>query len=118
MGTIIRAECRCGFAKEMFLGGGMQNFTKYCAFPMYCGRCKILFEANLFQKRILCPYCRETKDVMPYDDERLCRRKGKEVFRWATEHEVGRNLALTDGEYLCPWCGQLTLSFTMAGCWD
>ena len=118
MGTIIRAECRCGFQKEMCLGGGMLNFTKHCAFPMYCGQCKILFEANLFRKRIPCPSCRGTRDVVPYDDERVCRSKGEEVFQWATEDKIGRDLALTGGKYLCPQCGQFTLSFLMAGCWD
>ncbi len=118
MGTIIKADCRCGFEKEMFLGGGMMNFTKYCAYPMYCGQCRILFESNLFQKQISCPNCNRANDVVPYDHERVCRRKGKEVFRWATEHEIGRNLTLTDGEYLCPKCGRFTLSFTMSGYWD
>jgi len=117
MGSIINAECGCGFKRQMYLGGGMRNFETHCAFPLYCGQCKILFAANLFQKQLSCPDC-GGRDVVPYDDERVCQTRGRVVFQWAAEHAIGRALALTDGGYLCPQCGRFTLSFSMAGCWD
>lgn len=33
MGSLIKAHCDCGLEREMFLGGGMRNFTTYCNFP-------------------------------------------------------------------------------------
>lgn len=118
MGAIVRAVCRCGFEREMSLGGGMANFTTHCSFPLYCGRCKALFEGNMLRKRIVCPNCKKARDVVPYDDDRICRRKGEPVFGYATEQKLGRRLVLTDGEYLCPQCGRFTLSFTDIGDWD
>jgi DNA-directed RNA polymerase subunit RPC12/RpoP len=102
----------------MCLGGGMLNFRTHCAFPAFCEKCGVMFEANLLRKRISCPRCRGTKHVVPYDDGRLCRRKGGEVFQWAMGDQIGRDLILTDGDYLCPQCGRFTMSFAMAGCWD
>ncbi len=119
MGSIVIAKCGCGFERQMYLGGGMRNFETYCAFPVYCGKCRTFFEANLYQKEIACPACGEAKDVFAYDDGLIGKQRGaRVVFRWATEHAIGRDLVLTDGAYLCPQCGQFALSFAMAGYWD
>ncbi len=112
MGSIISAKCNCGFEKEMFLGGGMQNFTTYCNFPVYCEECRILFESNLFDKEIFCPKCKGTKTI-PYDKK--CLQRGTPIFEW----NIGdKTLTLTDGNYLCPKCGSFTMGFVDIGCFD
>ncbi len=42
MGSIIKAYCDCGYENIMPLGGGMENFTTYCNFPVYCEECSDL----------------------------------------------------------------------------
>lgn len=118
MGSIISAHCDCGYEKgEMFLGGGMRNFTTQCNFPHYCEECKIVFEANLFEKERFCPECGKGK-VIAYDDERACKSEGDVVFSWYIWFEIDRELKLTDGKYICPACGKFSLTFFDIGCWD
>jgi Zn finger protein HypA/HybF involved in hydrogenase expression len=112
MGSIIKAYCDCGYENTMPLGGGMKNFTTYCNFPFFCEECRILFEENLFEEQMLCPKCKGTKTI-PYDKK--CLQKGTSVFEW----NIGdRELTLTDGKYVCPECGNSTLTFEDEGCWD
>ena len=118
MGSIVSAHCECGYESgEMPLGGGMINFTTQCNVPHYCGECKILFIANLFEKKVLCPECRQEK-VIVYDDERACKREGNEIFSWNIENEIARKGKITDGEYICPNCEKFNLIFLIAGNWD
>jgi len=96
----------------------MRNFTTYCNFPHYCRECEILFEANLFEKgERLCPECGKNK-VIPYDDKRAFKSEGKEVFSWNVKDEIGRELKLTDGKYICPNCRKFSLMFSDIGSWD
>ncbi len=118
MGSIIDAHCDCGYQKgKMLLGGGMMSFTTYCNFPHYCPECNILFEANLFESKMLCPECGDKK-VIAYDDERACMSEGKVIFSWNAMAQIGREVKLTDGEYICPDCGKFNLSFYDFGYWD
>jgi hypothetical protein len=117
MGSIITARCDCGYGEEMYLGGGMLDFTTRCTFPLFCANCKILFKGNLFEKRIVCPECK-SEGAIPYDNDQLCHRRGQKVFDWRLEREIGRDPELTDGEYMCPKCGQFTMTFEDVGCWD
>jgi hypothetical protein len=117
MGSIVRASCNCGYEIVMPLGGGMMNFTTYCNFPYYCKNCRILFEANLLGKRISCRKC-HGKDILPYDDNSLCRQKGNTVFSWHIGEAIEKELILTDGKYLCPKCGDFGMSFSDVGNWD
>lgn len=60
MGTIVRAECKCGFAvDELLIGGGMLDFNTRYRFPIYCNECKIMFVGNLFAKDIHCTKCKK-----------------------------------------------------------
>ena len=117
MGSIVKALCGCGYEKEMHLGGGMRNFTTHCNFPFLCPHCAIMFEGNLSRKSIPCSRCKATNGI-PYDSDLACRRKGKKVFDWDIEDQIGRRLELTDGDYLCPGCGKFTMTFVDVGCWD
>ncbi len=117
MGSVVKAKCDCGYRREMALGGGMMNFTTLCNFPCYCDTCSDLFEANLFLQKISCPECGGT-DTRPYDDDGLCSKRGSPVFSWTAQEKLGRELILTNGEYLCPKCGRFSLRFEDVGCWD
>jgi hypothetical protein len=117
MGSIIKAQCKCGYEHEMHLGGGMLNFTTNCNFPVFCSKCRSLFEANILDKNLTCPKCHDS-DIIPYYDKSLCSEKGNEVFSWNMQEEIGRELILTDGKYLCPNCGQFSMSFVACGHWD
>ena len=112
MGSIIKSCCSCGYEKSMFLGGGMADFTKNCNFPIYCEDCRILFEDNLLGNQLQCPKCKGTK-ATPYDKK--CSRKGNPVFEWNIR---GKSLVLTDGNYVCPKCGNHALTFIDESCWD
>lgn len=60
--------------------------------------------------------------------EKLLLRKPKKIVRWIncdshvfsskTDSKLGRNLCLTDENYLCPSCQMFTLKFYSIGCWD
>ncbi len=117
MGSIIEASCLCGYKREMFLGGGMLDFTTSCNFPIFCGKCSSLFEANLLDNNQKCPKC-HSPNIIPYDDNSLSKNKGKVVFTWDMQEKLGRELILTDSKYLCPNCGQFLLSFLDIGVWD
>ena len=122
MGSIVSAECKCGFKKEvMLLGGGFSDFQNKASFPYYCPVCKNLFLGNCLAKKVKCKKC-ISENVYPYDDKRACKKKGQEVFEWditddeKDEEEV--TLILTDGKYICPKCNEYQLSFYSMGSYD
>ena len=119
MGAMVSARCECGFeTRTMFLGGGMLNFTTVCTFPFYCVNCSILFESNMFKKKVACPQCHMT-DNYPYDSDKAFEMAGKNnVFSWNVRDKIDKELVLTDGNYICPACRKFTLKFFDVGCWD
>ena len=91
--------------------------ARHCSFPVYCRACRTLEETNLLDKPITCPTCGGT-DVIPYDAPELVGKRGRrKVFSWDME-ELGRDLLLTDGRYLCPACQKMQLRFEKTGLWD
>jgi len=53
------------------------------------------------------------KVPVPYDKK--CLQEGTSVFEW----NIGdRELILTNGNHICPKCGDYTLTFEDAGRWD
>lgn len=47
MGSILKAQCSCGFNSELlFLGGGMVNFKTYFGVPAYCSKCDAIEVVN------------------------------------------------------------------------
>lgn len=117
MGSIVKAQCGCGFEKEMYLGGGMRTFLTQCNFPFFCSACAIMFEGNILGNKVACPKCDATNSV-PYNSDRLCLRKGQQVFEWNVAGDAERRLELTDGDYLCPGCGRPNMTFVGVGYWD
>ena len=47
-----------------------------------------------------------------------CVSTGTNVFDWNVNYKIGRDLCLTDEDYLCPKCQNFSLRFYSTGCWD
>lgn len=101
------------------IGGGMANFTSFCAFPAWCTACRQVLLLNLLDEPLTCPHC-ASNGVLPYDNARLIGKAGSNlVASWNVADRLGRVLVLTDGSYLCPGCQQFTLHFRSVGIqWD
>jgi len=119
MGLKVIAKCKCGVETSILNGGGMLNFKTTCLFPCICENCHAVVQVNLLAKRKQCPKCKSTK-VISYDDPTLSGRAGKcTVTSWNMQVQLGRELKLTNGNYRCPQCGQMTLRFADSGLlWD
>ena len=116
MGSIIRAECRCGVDVQTAVGGGMMNFRTTCYFPCYCESCRSLQEVNILLAALRCPSCAHSP-VVPYDDPALLVLPGQNIIeKWSVARPNGsKGAILTDGHYRCPRCGEGTLKFRRIG---
>jgi hypothetical protein len=119
MGSQVTAKCGCGVETDVLIGGGMLNFTTTCFFPCLCENCHSIVEMNLLAKVMECPQCRALNPIA-YDDPRLSGAPGHHyVAEWDMQEQLGRELVLTDGKYMCPKCGRMSLEFSTIGlCWD
>ena len=116
MGTIIQAKCSCGYQTEnMFIGAGMMNFKTECIFPVYCGSCKLMLQANLLEQTIKCSNC--NGKVVSYNDELISKKSnGYGDFVWNITDN--RTVRLTEDNNLCPRCQKFYLGFFSLGNWD
>ena len=119
MGCSVIASCGCGVQEFIQVGGGMLTFTTECWFPAMCRSCHSLVIVNLLRKEMRCPKCGSRK-VIPYDDPSLIRVTGDEIVAsWNVESLSPSERVLTNGRYMCPKCGDPTLSFEDGGLmWD
>jgi len=121
MGTIISAECECGFEPgEIFAGGGMFDFAGVCDVPALCENCREFVVVNYLGRSPKCPKCR--KKVIAYNDPILQTKRdktgsGSDVFHWFIE-KSNVSFVLPDDYYLCPKCGKKRMRFFDVGCWD
>lgn len=123
MGTGLLAKCACGFEAETAVGGPRRTYrTRHhppiCIFPCLCKGCQDMVTANLCARPLVCPACGST-DIVPYDQPELIGTKGtlNEAF-WSMQHELGRDLVLTDGLYRCPKCNGMSLRFVATMLFD
>jgi plasmid stabilization system protein ParE len=118
-GSTVAAKCSCGVEVEIPIGGGMRNFATTCYFPFLCEACHNIVTVNLLAPAHVCPGCKSPA-VVPYDNPRLSESPGKNVVtKWNLKAKIGRDLVLTDGNYLCPKCCNLSLHFRDTGLrWD
>jgi hypothetical protein len=118
MGTLISAVCEsCGYRKDtMALFGGMIGFLDTCMIPYYCESCNTLFEGNMLEDDIFCSEC-GNDNVFSYEDQRAGFSGEKESFSWHVM-ELEREVKLNEEGNLCPQCGEFSLAFEDAGCWD
>ncbi len=70
MGSILKAECECGFESDhLYVGAGMADFEKVCYAPAFCGNCRKLVVADYVSGSPKCPEC--GGGVTFYDDRSL-----------------------------------------------
>ena len=121
MGTIISAECECGFEpEEFFVGGGMFDYAGVYDVPALCENCHEFVVVNYLGKNPKCPKCREK--VVAYNDPifQMKREKtgsGSDVFSWFIE-KLTDSFVLPDDYYLCQKCGKKRMRFSDIGSWD
>jgi len=74
---------------------------------------------NLPAKTKQCPEC-GSSSVIAYDDPRLSQAPGEKVVAsWNVKEKLGREMVLTDGNYFCPGCKNMSLRFRDSGSrWD
>ena len=119
MGSSVKGTCPCGLEVEVPIGGGMANFATTCYFPCLCETCHEIVAANLLAQPPRCPQCCGTA-LIPYDDPRVSLLPGKNLVAGCDlKQKLGREVALTDGDYLCPCCKNHSLKFRDTGLrWD
>jgi len=122
MGSILKAQCKCGFELEdIFAGGGMLNFHEICDAPAICLNCNIFLIKNYMKKYSKCPRCQ--KKVAFYNDLQVQKKVSEsyetynDIFSWNVNDEKGE-FRLPDTQYYCPECNEMTLKFVCIGSWD
>jgi len=120
MGDIVRAVCHCGYSsEEMLIGGGRRDYLTNCNFPMFCKACHSLFEANLYDKKIVCSEC-GSDNVLSYDDKSLYKEseEGLMTYFYMLGVTPNRKLQLSKAKNLCPKCDHFSLFFGWLGLYD
>lgn len=146
MGTKVKAICKCGINNDILIGGGMANYHDTEYFPCFCPECKDVVQSNLkknmfdfsklkncglkgqlfleeakkfkpefvpLEKRVFnCPKD-NNHEVIPYIDSRVIGKIGDSVVARSFDN------VLTNGNYKCPKCNEMTLKFLpMLYRWD
>lgn len=110
MGTIYTAICECGLCNEVFTGGGiLPGMDK---FPFLCESCHDITTVNLLDQQWQCLECHSIR-VIPYDAI-LSNSANK---NWTVMDEQNRERKLTQENFRCPRCGQMTLRFVLSDYW-
>jgi len=141
MGSIISAECSCGYCTsaqidntgrlitagydgmgDLLMGNGMRTRGIYY-YPALCDQCKEVVPVNLDRSPVRCPVCKGS-GVVPYYKQQMAREKGNREIPYSTvceENEHGQEIVhalYEDTDYLCPECGANRLRFKHEGLWD
>lgn len=112
MGSQVKAICKCGYNKEVLIGGGRLNFKTIEYFPCYCENCHDMVQGNLKADKLICPSCGSPK-ISSYNNKHLIGKKGNQIV------EQSFNNVLTDNFYKCSKCEQMNLQFFQGGIlWD
>ena len=107
MGSIHTASCKCGYEKEVTIGGSMSDFNTVSYFPHYCQNCGLI-EVNIAigrRGKRACPICKNPK-IQEYGHGKVSTliKRGELALQWweykANEHGN-----------LCPACKKMTLVF-------
>jgi len=57
MGTLLKAQCSCGYQAEAVIGSDKFNHGKYYGFPYRCNQCQIVTTVDLLQEKRKCTQC-------------------------------------------------------------
>jgi hypothetical protein len=112
MGSIIQAQCGCGFNDVATVGAGRSNYMVESKFPFYCKTCGLV-SVNISKKDLICPTC-QSSEVQPYGKKpiSLTKKKGNDYLQWGS-----RYTAAPSG-HLCPACKRKTMHFQMSELFD
>jgi Zn finger protein HypA/HybF involved in hydrogenase expression len=129
MGSLLMAQCNCGFESGMVsAGGGMMNFNEVLNAPALCRKCQIVLVKNYLEHDPRCPHC--GGKIHFYNDPALF--KGglpKDtsdcLFYWRLPDgfdsiypEIDNFFCLPNTDYICPQCGKMHMKFINIGFWD
>ncbi|MDG1816380.1 MAG: hypothetical protein P8H22_09800 [Glaciecola sp.] len=119
MGSIVKANCQCGFEQKIHIGGGIGDFKKNCAFPCFCHHCTKLVVANMMANNKDCPIC-ENDSLVSYMHNTIASIDGdRNVISWRLQKDgVDEMLMLDNGHYICPQCKGVSLTFSLVGMFD
>jgi len=128
MGTMLIAQCDCGFKSNMInAGGGMSNFNEVLNAPAFCKRCKMFLVKNYLEQDPRCPRCKGK--IHFYNDPALFKgdltKEVEYVFHWRSPDNfdlifpnIDNFFCLPNTDYMCPRCGKMTMKFIDVGFWD
>jgi len=114
MGYIVQAKCKCGFQSLQAIGRGMFSPQNHLTFPCLCKKCKNIVYGDMLSDSLKCSFCKGS--IISYDSNELLGEDLGEVA--AIENackQLGKNLVLKTGYYLCPKCDQYCLTFDRTG---
>ena len=117
MGTLVEAECSCGFTQsEIELGSGMRSSFSYL--PFLCDQCQDLVTLDRDSMEPVCPRC--SKSVISYGDLSLANSMNVPLNPndRRDAYILDRTLGLGAGRFKCPKCACFDMSFRMVGLWD
>ena len=123
MGSIIQAECECGFkSKKIYAGGGFKDSEDVLLAPALCTNCCTFTVRNYFSRYNYCSKCKSR--VTFYNSDKLWKEKDApqdefdSVFWWNIEQRNNAAFILPDILYLCPKCREFKMSFFSCGLYD
>lgn len=109
MGSSFIAMCEiCDLEAHGLIGGGMESFVTFAAWPCLCKSCKNITTANTLAASTVCLRC-TSANVMLYDNPSLSiggpDNQEKSGIRW------GRLSLDTGRRYFCPHCESYAVVF-------
>ena len=129
MGRELLGYCKCGYEKEVCIGGGFSG--KSFEFPHYCESCNSLTSVDVLKKRPKCTEC-GSKDIKSYEaitkelpkDVRLPSfltegyHKREDVQMEDSCHQLDKTFVLLKGNHYCPRCKENSLMFQITYFFD
>ena len=129
MGRELLGYCKCGYGKEVCIGGGFSG--KSFEFPHYCESCNSLTSVDVFKKKPKCTEC-GSKDIKSYEaitkelpkDVRLPsfltngyhKREDVQVENFC--YSLDKTFVLLKGKHYCPRCKENSLMFPITCFFD
>ena len=125
MGSIHKAECECGYSKDVTVGSTKAAFKTRSLFPFYCKNCGLV-EVNVAVvpddvTEVTCPHCKAATIVqygVPPVSLHDMRTKSAEVDQGYPAPKKQAALQWVRREaseswHFCPACHKMTLKFSL-----
>jgi Zn finger protein HypA/HybF involved in hydrogenase expression len=107
MGSTFEATCdNCGLHTYGSIGGGMEDFKIFAAWPCLCRSCEAVTTANTLAEDVVCLKCK-SRNITLYDDLTLSVPGGRQI----SNIDWGQMTLDTSRFYLCPSCVNFSLKF-------